>query len=209
MDNHYRISEASKKLNVEDHVLRYWEEDLGMDIPRNEMGHRYYTDVHIDTFQRIKEMKEQGYQLKEIRRELLKEGNETLLQECTDEVAMTDARAFPVERLEQFQSLMVHVVAQAIETSNQQLGDEISTQVSEKVLKEMNYQIRMREEREEERYRRLDEVLRNMQKGRKLQAETPDQNRMVHVKKKRTLFGREKKSAEKDGRKKARLADLL
>ena len=37
-DNHYRISEASKKLNVEDHVLRYWEEDLGMDIPRNEMG---------------------------------------------------------------------------------------------------------------------------------------------------------------------------
>lgn len=72
-DNHYRISEASKKLNVEDHVLRYWEEDLGMDIPRNEMGHRYYTDVHIETFQRIKEMKELGCQLKEIRQKLLEE----------------------------------------------------------------------------------------------------------------------------------------
>ena len=59
-DNRYRISEAAKKLNVEDHVLRYWEEDLGMDVPRNELGHRYYTDVHIDTFLRIKELKEQG-----------------------------------------------------------------------------------------------------------------------------------------------------
>ena len=207
-DNHYRISEASKQLNVEDHVLRYWEEDLGMDIPRNEMGHRYYTDVHIETFQRIKEMKELGYQLKEIRQKLLEEGNETLLRDYGDEVAMTDARALPADRMEQFQNLMVHVVAQAIETSNQRLGDQVSSQVSEKVLKEMNYQLRIREEREEERYKRLDEVLRTMQKGRKLQAEMPDQSRAVHVKKKKGLFGRGKKEAEKENRK-ARFADIF
>ena len=39
---HYLISDASKKVDVEAHVLRYWEEELKLDIPRNDMGHRYY-----------------------------------------------------------------------------------------------------------------------------------------------------------------------
>ena len=46
-ETHYLISDASKKVDVESHVLRYWEEELEMNIPRNEMGHRYYTDFHI------------------------------------------------------------------------------------------------------------------------------------------------------------------
>ncbi len=207
-DNHYRISEAAKKLNVEDHVLRYWEEDLGMAVPRNELGHRYYTDVHIETFLRIKEMKEQGYQLKEIRRQLLQEGNRTLVPDGSEEAAMTDARALPADRLEQFQSLMIHIVAQAIEVSHERLSDEVSSRVSEKVLKEMNYQLRVREEREEERYRKLDEALRAMQKGRKLQAQKPEQGRILHMKKKKTLFGQGRRT-EKGEKKKTRLADIF
>lgn len=35
---HYLISDASKKVDVEAHVLRYWEEELELDIPRNEWG---------------------------------------------------------------------------------------------------------------------------------------------------------------------------
>ena len=46
-DTHYLISDASRKVDVESHVLRYWEEELEMNIPRNEMGHRYYTELHI------------------------------------------------------------------------------------------------------------------------------------------------------------------
>lgn len=63
----YMISDAANIVNVESHVLRYWEEELELDIPRNEMGHRYYTKENIQEFQRIKELKEQGYQLKAIR----------------------------------------------------------------------------------------------------------------------------------------------
>ena len=63
----YMISDAANLVNVESHVLRYWEEELELDIPRNEMGHRYYTQENIQEFQRIKELKEQGYQLKAIR----------------------------------------------------------------------------------------------------------------------------------------------
>lgn len=63
----YMISDAASIVNVESHVLRYWEDELELDIPRNEMGHRYYTKENIQEFQRIKELKEQGYQLKAIR----------------------------------------------------------------------------------------------------------------------------------------------
>ena len=58
---HYLISDASKKVDVESHVLRYWEDELELEIPRNEMGHRYYTEFHIRLFKQIKELKEKGY----------------------------------------------------------------------------------------------------------------------------------------------------
>ena len=45
----YMISEASKRVNMETHVLRHWEEELELDIPRNEMGHRYYTEDNMPT----------------------------------------------------------------------------------------------------------------------------------------------------------------
>ena len=41
MEKGYMISDASKMLEVENHVLRYWEEELDLPIPRNELGHRY------------------------------------------------------------------------------------------------------------------------------------------------------------------------
>ena len=63
----YMISDAATMVNVESHVLRYWEEELELSIPRNEMGHRYYTKENIDDFMKIKELKEKGYQLKAIR----------------------------------------------------------------------------------------------------------------------------------------------
>ncbi|MCI8465720.1 MAG: MerR family transcriptional regulator [Lachnospiraceae bacterium] len=70
---HYLISEASRKLNVEAHVLRYWEEELKLEIPRNELGHRYYTEKQLALFQKIKELKELGYQLKAIKTSLREE----------------------------------------------------------------------------------------------------------------------------------------
>ena len=50
----YYISEAAKKVQVESHVLRYWEEELKLPIKRNEMGHRYYTEQDVRQLQEIK-----------------------------------------------------------------------------------------------------------------------------------------------------------
>lgn len=66
----YLISDASKKVEVETHVLRYWEEELGVLVPRNEMGHRYYTEFHIHLFCQVKKLKDRGYQLKAIKNAL-------------------------------------------------------------------------------------------------------------------------------------------
>mgnify|MGYP000003338006 FL=1 len=62
-NKHYLISDASRQVQVEAHVLRYWEDELGLPIPRNELGHRYYTEFHIQLFRQIKQLKEQGYHL--------------------------------------------------------------------------------------------------------------------------------------------------
>ena len=63
----YTISDAAKIVKVESHVLRYWEDELSLDIPRNEMGHRYYTKKEIDIFCQIRAFKERGFQLKSIK----------------------------------------------------------------------------------------------------------------------------------------------
>ena len=42
----FMISEAAKQVDVESHVLRYWEEELDLKIGRTEMGHRRWaTDI--------------------------------------------------------------------------------------------------------------------------------------------------------------------
>ena len=50
---HYIISDAAKELHVEAHVLRYWEEELALKIPRNNMGHRIYGAKEMELFRQI------------------------------------------------------------------------------------------------------------------------------------------------------------
>ena len=57
------ISEVSRVVGVEPHVLRYWEEELGLDIQRNTQGKRCYTEEDMALFCRIKHWKEKGMQL--------------------------------------------------------------------------------------------------------------------------------------------------
>lgn len=71
-EERYLISDAAKQVDVESHVLRYWEDELELQIPRNEMGHRYYTDYYVRLFRQIKDLKEKGYQLKAIKNALNK-----------------------------------------------------------------------------------------------------------------------------------------
>lgn len=63
----YMISEAAKKLQVESHVLRYWEDELGLEIGRTDMGHRYYTEEDIQLFLCIQKLKNEGMLLRDLK----------------------------------------------------------------------------------------------------------------------------------------------
>ena len=190
----YMISDAANLVNVESHVLRYWEDELELNIPRNEMGHRYYTQENIDEFMKIKELKEKGYQLKAIRM-IVHNGNmDQKMPEMTAAAAPaeTDPTDHAVQgtvlfrspymvtskedsksildntdRMAQFTELMTEIVGKAIAANNEALSRNISEDVGEQVLKEMNYLLREQEEAEEERFRQLDEAIRGNLKKKK------------------------------------------
>lgn len=169
----YMISDAARKVDVEAHVLRYWEEELDLSIGRNEMSHRYYTEENIHLFQQIKELKEQGVQLKAIKiliPDLEKGGVELthLIAKADEEFMLLETPGVErEEKMQQFQGIMSRLISDALEDHSERMGKELGTQVSGQVIKEMDYLLRMKEEREDERFKRLDEVIRNSQRTRK------------------------------------------
>ncbi len=163
----YMISDAAKMVDVESHVLRYWEDELELPIERNEMGHRCYTEDNIQMFHQIKELKEQGFQLKAIKVLLpeMEQGNvpPAIVHEPEPPVELDD-------KMQQFQVILGKVVSQPIRENQQEMGKELSHQVSTQVVKEMDYLFRLQEEREESHFKKLDELIRSSQKQRKILA---------------------------------------
>ena len=179
----YMISDAADMVHVETHVLRYWEEELELTIPRNEMGHRYYTRENIQEFQKIKDLKDQGYQLKAIRM-ILHNGeiedptillNQEIGTQAKELMNAVQKNQTPIsvqitaeDRMSQFRELMSDIVGQAINQNNEALSQTIGKDVQELVLKEMNFLMREQDEIQEERFRRLDEAIKGKVKKKQL-----------------------------------------
>ena len=152
-----------------------------MKVPRNELGHRYYTKENMEQFQKIKDLKEKGYQLKAIKMlihgvaplDIPNEEEKNVKKEVANvpqkmNTGIKVSQLGPEEKMEQFQRLMTGIVKQAIEENNQALGISVGEQVGEQVLKEMNYLMREQEELAEEHYRKLDEAIRQHYKSKKI-----------------------------------------
>lgn len=63
----YQVSEAADELGMEVYTLRYWENQLGIEVPRNAAGHRYYEEEQLDLFRGVKRLKEAGFGLRQIK----------------------------------------------------------------------------------------------------------------------------------------------
>ena len=161
-EKRYMISDASKMLNVESHVLRYWEEELSITIPRNEMGHRYYTENHINLLKNIRDLKKQGYGLRAIKMMITDPEDKKESKQLLEVKAVNGVE--PNGKMEQFQEIMDKIVSKALKESTVNLGKELSDNVSENVLKGMDYLMRVQDEKEEERYKKLDEAMRSRQR---------------------------------------------
>ena len=66
------ISEAAKELGLETYTLRAWEEELKLNIPRNDKGYRYYGEKELHTFMKIRDMRDEGMSMDEIKEALPK-----------------------------------------------------------------------------------------------------------------------------------------
>ena len=267
-ENKYTISEAAKLLSVENHVLRYWEEELELNIPRNELGHRYYREEEIQLLHCIKELKNKGFQLKAVKevlpdleqkklidihkllttqeelenqelenaqretqshsleqnykkmqergRKVFDDDLENSRQNAPDNINSENnqnneyengrknkeeksckvvaihkneaaAIAQHEEKMQQFEDIMGRIVGKALREQAENLGDAMGNHLCNKMLREMDELMVEQEEREEARYKRLDEAIRNVQKARQEIAVSKDGPR------KKSLFFRKNK----------------
>lgn len=199
---YYLISDAAKQVQVESHVLRYWEEELELPIKRNELGHRYYTEEDIKRFISIKSLKEKGLQLKAIK--LVLQDDESFEKETMESVekglqgnskyagqaekkegkeeARSEEKGKKIisviaktslepdnknDKVMRMQMLLRQMIAEAVRDNN----DELCENLRDSIVKELDYQFRTLEEREdvrennrtkkeEEHYKKIDELLR-------------------------------------------------
>lgn len=64
----YTITELSEYLNVTDHTLRYYEKEFNLPVPKDERGRRYYKTELANIMYQIKSMRDQGLEIKAIRK---------------------------------------------------------------------------------------------------------------------------------------------
>lgn len=267
------ISDAAKKVHVEAHVLRYWEEELELPIKRNELGHRYYTEEDVKRFQEIRELKERGLQLKAIRLILkngkldrLADGENTQAEKAAEAAKIAEKTSSAAKTAEKMPADAQHgkknvevlktaekvtgevepikttsvvgeesgeekaarlqwLLKQLFREVLQENNEAVCREVRESILKEMDYQFRMQEEREDEReaaqikrdeehFRRVDELLRKKRgllwnkDDRKTERKKAEQNKTESVEERQKKEGKEterkqegKKNATKESAK--------
>lgn len=157
----YTISDTAKLLHVESHVLRYWEDELGLAIPRNKMGHRIYQQKQIELLKQIIQWKEEGLSLKEISERISPGGSRQIIPYPTPTTVVTAD-----DKMQQFKAILGRIVSEAIRDNSRELTSDIASSVSEHVNKELDFLFREKEEADEKKFRQLDETIRSYQRAR-------------------------------------------
>ncbi len=196
------IKEAAVMLGVETHVLRYWEEELGLDIKRNSMGHRYYDEKDIKLFSDVKELKRRGLTLKDIKKGI--ENKKKVMEQGIGGIKKEEGNTYKTEetthkaeekhdieqenkivdfKTVQLQTVMNKIIANALRENKDIITSSIKEEITGDVMRQFDTVMREKEEREEERFKRLDSCLRQMQLA----------NQEVAAARSKRWFGRKKK----------------
>lgn len=189
----YLISDAAHEIKVETHVLRYWEEELGLKIQRNEMGHRMYSRKDIEYLCFIRNLRDKDFQLKVIKHLLpcmdrLQNLDEEKLMALKDKLngllgsednsesqyrltscemsKTTHDKKSVSSQIDRFRDIMSGIMQDVLTDNNEKLTKDLTLAVKNNVIKEIDYLFRTREELEEERFRRFDRALRDIQTAR-------------------------------------------
>ena len=196
MEKRYSISDTAKQLEVEPHVLRYWEVELGLHIERNAQGHRFYTTEDVTLLQHIKDLKEHGFQLKSIKMilpdihnvcqmdtqklyRLREELNQQVIEETNHSSTPHIAQVMPLhpertetaaqkqtvksmsteEKLRHFEAMMRKMIRNTVAEMDRESEERICEKITTKLLKEMDYLTRQKEELQERQITLLNQIL--------------------------------------------------
>lgn len=197
MEKRFTISDAAKQLSLEAHVLRYWELELGLTISRNPQGHRFYTEDNLALLKDIKQLKEQGFQLKAMKPvladipqicklptdkicRLREELNRQAMEESVTEHTQHSAQVMPLHpkntytvcnptpetdtdekeaKLRHFEAMMRKMIRATVEEMENKSEERICEAVSTRILKEINYLSRQRDDLQQKQIELLQEIL--------------------------------------------------
>lgn len=192
MEKRYSISDASRQVEVENHVLRYWEEELLLPIERNTKGHRFYKESDIQTLKTIKDLKEQGFQLKAIKLLMpdidrvrtmspqeVYQLREELNQQVLREEEVQDKNVVPIqsakrvqtpvkksseEKMKQFENMLTRMISRIVRESEPETEKRIYEAVSTKFMKEIDYLMREKDEAQQKQMELLKQILEEVRK---------------------------------------------
>ena len=188
MEKFHTISDTARQLSVEPHVLRYWEDELDLQIHRNAKGHRFYVNSDLALLQNIKELKEKGFQLKAIKLllpdiktvctydtqklyRLREELNNRVLEESMSHSMEHSAQVMPLhphsnsidvdssDKLQQFENILHQMISSALTDCIGDTKEEICEEVSTRLLKEIHYLSRQRQDLQEQQITLLNKIL--------------------------------------------------
>lgn len=108
----------------------------------------------------------------------------SLIADKNDNEVQTEADS----KLNQFKAMMNDIILSALKENNGVLTEEISSNVTDNVIREMNYLMRLQEEKEEERFRKFDAALREYQKSRMMAAATVEKKKKSKFMKKNKIY---------------------
>lgn len=123
----YTITELSESLNITDHALRYYEKEFGLKIPKDSRGRRYYPTELANVMYQIKAMRDQGLELKAIRK-ILEDENIIKAPNTETAVSAEQLPAVVTKRLEELSSAELSMIMDALGSIKEQLFNNVASE---------------------------------------------------------------------------------
>ena len=132
VDERYSIKEVSEIIGFKPHVIRYYEKEFNLDIPRTSSNRRYFTSKETAQFQYIKKLQEKGLTNKQIK-DIFKSSKSKDVVEChVDEI---------VENGLVISDEIISATSKSVNNNETPLKDDISNSLNHAIslIKEFDY----------------------------------------------------------------------
>jgi DNA-binding transcriptional MerR regulator len=159
----YTITELSEILQITDHALRFYEKEFGLNIPKDERGRRYYTAEMANAMYKIKVMRNEGLEIKAIKKIFQEDPHFDSIQSETDETAISVSRSSEnTKELQQFFQEFGQQLTQNLSTELSSTREQLSIEINKSKLELgacVENSVRKLENKMEKHYQDVDRAL--------------------------------------------------